>query len=98
MQAQAEPQTSPFRSSSDFTYAGSMCEGSSIGISIVSKPHFLKRGKSLVLSLVKGEVNKKVLMPNLIVEFLNRLMKQRELSKEIFRRRAATSRPVKFSR
>jgi len=33
--------------------------------------------------LVKGEVNKKVLMPNLIVEFSNRLMKQRELSKEI---------------
>jgi hypothetical protein len=50
----------------------------------------------LVLSLVNGEVNKKVLMPNLIVEFSNRLIKQRQLSKEIFRRTAAT-RPASSS-
>src|SRR5262245_52858863 len=67
MQAQTEPHTSPFLSSSAFTRAGSMCDGSSTGISTVSKPHFLKVGKNLVLSFVKGEVNKKVLMPSLIM-------------------------------
>src|SRR2546430_218073 len=66
MQAQTEAQTSPWLSSSRFTCAGSMCDGSSTGISTVSKPHFLKVLKSFVLSLVNGEVNKKVLMPNLI--------------------------------
>jgi hypothetical protein len=43
-----------------------MCSGASIGISIVSKPHFLNFGKRLVLFVVKGEVNRKVLIPNRI--------------------------------
>src|SRR4051794_2537223 len=66
MHAQTDPQTSPFLSNSAFTCAGSMWLGSSTGISTVSKPHFLNCGKSLVESLVNGEVNKKVLIPNLI--------------------------------
>src|SRR2546427_564477 len=66
MQAQTDPQTRPCLSSSRFTCAGSMWDGSSTGISMVSKPHFLKRGKSFVLSLVKGEVKRKVLIPNRI--------------------------------
>src|SRR6266496_6128449 len=70
MHAQADPQASPYLSSSLFTKAGSMCEGSSMGISTVSKPHFLNVLKSRVLALVKGEVNKKVLMPNLILDFV----------------------------
>src|SRR5260221_288340 len=69
MQAQTEPQTSPFLSSSVLTWAGSMCDGSSTGISMVSNPHFLKVGNNFVLVFVNGEVNKKVLMPNLMVEF-----------------------------
>src|SRR4051812_31844407 len=44
-----------------------MCDGSSTGISMVSKPHFLNCGNSFVLSFVKGEVKRKVLIPNLIV-------------------------------
>src|SRR4051812_26530951 len=66
MQAQTDPQTSPLLSSSAFTCAGSMWLGSSTGISTVSNPHFLNCGKSLVDSLVNGDVNKKVLIPNLI--------------------------------
>src|SRR5260370_41197582 len=66
MQAQTDPQTRPFFSNSLCTYFGSMWEGSSIGISTVSNPHFLKVGKSLVESLVKGEVNKNVLIPSLM--------------------------------
>src|SRR5512137_2538266 len=66
-QAQTEPQTRPCLSSSRFTCAGSMCDGSSIGISIVSKPHCLNCLKSLVLSLVNGEVKRKVLIPSLII-------------------------------
>src|ERR1043166_7579301 len=66
MHAQTDPQTRPCLSNSCFTCPGSMCDGSSTGISIVSNPHFLKRGKSFVLSLVKGEVKRKVLIPNLI--------------------------------
>src|SRR3954465_11067700 len=66
MHAQTDPQTSPFLSNSAFTCAGSIWLGSSTGISTVSKPHFLNCGKSLVESLVNGEVNKKVLIPNLI--------------------------------
>jgi hypothetical protein len=34
-----------------------------MGSSSVSKPHFLNLGKSLIDSVVKGEVNRKVLMP-----------------------------------
>src|SRR5687767_4349499 len=67
MHAQTEPQTNPFLSSSAFTWAGSICDGSSTGISIDSNPHFLNCGNSFVLSFVKGEVNKNVLIPNLIV-------------------------------
>src|SRR5881394_546709 len=69
MQAQTEPHANPCLSNSAFTKAGSMCDKSSTGISTVSKPHFLNVLKSFVLSLVKGEVNKKVLMPNLIMDF-----------------------------
>jgi hypothetical protein len=58
-----------------------MCEGSSTGISTVSKPHFLKVLNSLVLSLVKGEVNRKVLMPNLIKECARRLVEPGKVSK-----------------
>src|SRR2546425_132760 len=83
MQAQTEPQTSPSLSSARFTCAGSMCDGSSTGISTVSKPHFLKVLKSFVLSLVNGEVNKKVLMPNLITGKLSaRLVERQKLSKD----------------
>jgi hypothetical protein len=39
-----------------------------MGISTVSKPHFLNVGKSETLSVVNGEVNRKELMPNLMVE------------------------------
>src|ERR1043165_9573075 len=67
-QAQAVPQTSPCLSKSRFTCAGSMWEGSSIGISMLSNPQRLNLGNSFVLSLVKGEVKRKVLMPNLIVK------------------------------
>src|SRR5258705_6524790 len=81
MQAQAEPQTNPCLSNSSFTKAGSMCDGSSMGISTVANPHFLNVLKSLVLSLVKGEVNKKVLMPNLIMDFPDRLVERGKLSK-----------------
>src|ERR1051325_6184810 len=66
MHAQTEPQASLFLSSSRRTCAGSMCDGSSTGISTVSNPHFLNVGNSFVLSLVKGDVNKNVLMPSLI--------------------------------
>src|SRR5437899_1819048 len=66
MQAQTEPQTRRCRSSSYFTCAGSMCDGSSTGISTVSKPHFLKVLKRVVLSVVNGEVKRNVLMPILI--------------------------------
>src|SRR5688572_19554869 len=67
MHAQTLPQTRPTLSSSRFTCAGSMCDGSSIGISTDSNPHFLNWGKSLVESFVNGDVNRKVLMPNLMV-------------------------------
>src|SRR4051812_26590878 len=66
MQAQTDPQTRPFFSSSACTYFGSMWDGSSIGISTDSKPHFLNMGNSLVESLVKGDVNKNVLIPSLM--------------------------------
>src|SRR5438445_6285788 len=81
MQAQADPHTSPCRSSSFFTKVGSIWDGSSIGISTVSNPHFLKVLKSGVLSLVKGEVNRKVLMPNLIMDIDERLVERQAVSK-----------------
>ena len=65
MHAQTEPQASPCLSSSRFTCAGSICDGSSMGISTVSKPHRLNWPNSFVLSLVNGDVNRNVLMPNL---------------------------------
>src|SRR5437016_14225901 len=68
MQAQTEPQTKPFLSSSRFTWAGSICDKSSTGISTVSKPHFLNCLNNLVLWLVKGEVKRKVLIPIRIVK------------------------------
>ncbi len=43
-----------------------ICSGASMGISTVSKPHFLNLGKRLVDFVVNGEVNRKELMPNLI--------------------------------
>src|SRR5688572_28610102 len=69
MQAQRLPMARPFLSAAAFTFAGSMCDGSSTGISTVSKPHFLNLGKCLVLSVMNGDVNKKVLMPSLIKFF-----------------------------
>src|SRR5438093_11342261 len=81
MQAQAEPQTSPCLFNSSFTKAGSMCDGSSIGISTVSNPHFLNVLKSGVLSLVKGDVNRNVLMPNLIMDIDERLVERQAVSK-----------------
>src|SRR5207249_6072553 len=63
---QSVPHTRPYRSSSDFTKAGSMWDSCSTAISTESNPQALKFLKSLVLSLVKGEVNRKVLMPNLM--------------------------------
>src|SRR5688572_31722627 len=67
MHAQTDPHTNPCLSNSRFTCAGSICDGSSIGISTDSNPHFLNCGNNFVLSLVNGEVNKNVLIPNLIV-------------------------------
>src|SRR5207247_7292261 len=76
IQAHAEPQTRPSLSNSALTCAGSMWAGSSMGISIDVNPHFLKVLKSAVLWLVKGEVNRKVLMPNLIVEMFSHSVRQ----------------------
>src|SRR5580698_2503592 len=67
MQAQAEPHTSPVLSNSIFTLCGSICAGASMGISTVSNPQSLNMGNSLVLLVVKGEVNRKVFMPILMV-------------------------------
>src|SRR5258706_9655993 len=86
MHAQTEPQTKPCLSNSAFTCAGSMCEGSSTGISTVSNPHFLNCGNSFVLSLVKGEVNKNVLIPNLIV-FGDGMRRPRRCEAEMLRQR-----------
>src|SRR5438093_13585906 len=69
MQAQTEPQTRPCRASSRLTFEGSMCDVSSTGISTVSKPQRLNCLNSFVLSLVKGEVKRKVLMPIRITRF-----------------------------
>ena len=48
------------------TFTESICSGASIGSSTVSNPHFLNLGKRLVDFVVKGDVNRKELMPNLI--------------------------------
>jgi len=60
------PQTRPLRSSSERTNLGSTCDSCSRAISTDSKPHLRKSGNSVVLALVKGEVNKNVLIPNLM--------------------------------
>src|SRR5205823_14000360 len=66
-------------SSSRLTRRGSICAGSSTGISTVSKPQRLNCLKSRVLSLVNGDVKRKVLMPNLIAPL--KLKKRRKESK-----------------
>jgi len=66
MQAQMDPQARPALSSSARTWAALMCDGSSMGISTVWKPHFLNWAKSFVLSSVNGEAKRKELMPNLM--------------------------------
>src|SRR3954464_11001981 len=63
MQAQTEPMAMPALSAAAFTLAGSMWLGSSIGISIVSKPQSLNFLKSFTLSLVNGEAKRKELRP-----------------------------------
>src|SRR5262245_9121201 len=73
MQAQTEPQTRPWLSTARGTWARTMGDGASPGISIDLKPRFLNMGKSLVLLLVNGEVKRKVLMPSLIRNFSDRL-------------------------
>src|SRR6476646_9126890 len=75
-QAQTEPQASPALSKAALIWAGSTWEGSSMAISTVSKPHFLNCEKSLVLSLLNGEVKRKVLMPSLITS--GRLLQSQE--------------------
>ena len=60
--AQTDPQTRPCLSRPFLTLTGSMWEGSSTGISTVSKPHFLKVGNNRVLLVVNGEVNRKLLI------------------------------------
>src|SRR5678815_2036519 len=82
MQAQTEPMARPCLSAAAFTLAASMCSGASIGISTVWKPHFLKVGKSLTLWVVKGEVNRNVLMPILISVGGARLVHRGRESKE----------------
>jgi len=52
-----------------------------MGISTVANPHFLNVLNKEVLLLVKGDVNKKVLMPNLIKDFADRLDERGNLSK-----------------
>ena len=64
--AQTLPQTKPFLSSCAFTFAGSIWNGSSMAISTLSNHHCLNLGKSRVLRVVNGDVNRKLLMPNLI--------------------------------
>src|SRR4051812_32222589 len=61
------PIAMPALAAAAFTFAVSMCDGSSMGISTVSKPQRLNVVKSFVLSVVNGEVKRKVLMPILIL-------------------------------
>src|ERR1041385_6592314 len=70
MQAQTEPQTNPCFSNSTLTCAGSMCPRSSTGISTVSKPQRLNCLNSFVLSFVKGDVKRNVLIPSRILSKL----------------------------
>src|SRR4051794_25083783 len=63
MHAHTLPMASPAFSAAAFTFAGSMCDGSSIGISTVSKPQSLNFLKSFTLSVTKGETKRKELMP-----------------------------------
>ena len=56
MAAQMEPQAMPCLSNAAFSLEAVTCDGSSIAISIVSKPHFLNLGMRLKLLSVKGEV------------------------------------------
>src|SRR5436190_1568607 len=67
LHAHTLPHTRPCLSSSALTLAGSMWDGSSIGISTDSNPHFLNVGNSLVEAVVNGDVNRNVLIPSLIV-------------------------------
>src|SRR5688572_7072229 len=64
--AQILPMARPTRSAAAFTLTGSMCAGSSIAISTVSKPHLENLAKSRVLSVVNGDVYRNVLMPILM--------------------------------
>src|SRR5579859_5448447 len=95
MQAHTEPQTRPCWSSSRLTWAGSMWAGSSTGISTVSKPHFLNCLKSFVLSLVKGEVKRNVLMPNLIMIVESLKFKVQSLKFKVSKRELSFCRPVR---
>jgi hypothetical protein len=54
MHAQMVPMAMPALSAAALTLAGLMCSSASIGISAVSKPHFLSFGNSFTLSVVKG--------------------------------------------
>src|SRR3954462_8869102 len=63
MHAHTLPIAMPAFSAPAFTFAGSMCDGSSIGISTVSKPQSLNFLKSFTLSVTKGETKRNELMP-----------------------------------
>ena len=63
----------PALSAAARTLTGSMWDGSSMGSSRVSKPHFLNLGKSFTLSVTNGETYRKVFNPKRIVVF-NRLI------------------------
>jgi hypothetical protein len=66
MHAHTLPHTSPAFFSAALMCDGVICDGSSIGISTLSNPHFLNWGKSFVDLSVNGDVNRKVLIPNLM--------------------------------
>src|SRR5687767_2909090 len=66
MHAHTLPHTRPAFFSSALMWLGVMWDGSSIGISTVSKPHFLNCGKRVVDLSVNGDVKRKVLMPSLM--------------------------------
>ena len=55
MQAQMDPMAMPALAAAAFRNFGSVCEGSSIGISTVWKPQFLSFLNRCTLSLVNGE-------------------------------------------
>src|SRR6478672_6136296 len=66
MHAHTLPHTSPAFFNSALMCDGVICDGSSIGISTVSNPHFLNCGNRLVDLSVNGDVNRKVLIPSLM--------------------------------